>query len=121
MKDLANKLIPKLAKNLGKIGKFVSYRVLLLYYAYRRKATPNWAKGVILGTLGYFISFIDFIPDIIPGLGYTDDIGMIMAALSIISFYVNADVKNKAQETLNRWFDGRPQNQDESSIRNELN
>ena len=66
---------------------------LLLYYAYRRRDTPLWAKNIVLGTLGYFLSPIDIIPDLTPLLGYTDDAGVLAFGLVIISSYVASSVK----------------------------
>lgn len=97
-------LFDKISGAFGRIGKKLIYRSLLLFYAYRRKATPRWAKAVILGALGYFISIIDFIPDIIPGLGYTDDFFMIALALSALSFYINDEVRQQANQKINSWF-----------------
>ncbi len=98
------RLFSKISRTLGRVGKKLIYRSLLLYYAYRRKSTPRWAKAVILGALGYFISIVDFIPDIIPVLGYTDDFFMIALALFTLSFYINDDIRAQAREKMNKWF-----------------
>jgi len=92
-------------KNFGKAaGMKTVYTGLLLYYAFRRKDTPKWAKGIVLGALGYFISPIDGVPDLTPFLGYTDDFGVMMFALVTISAYVNKDVKEQAKTQLEKWF-----------------
>ena len=80
------------------------YSALLLFYAYRRKDTPYWAKNIILGTLGYFLSPIDALPDLTPIIGYTDDIGVLAFGLVTIAAYVNQEVKDKAKTQLNQWF-----------------
>ncbi|MDV7402173.1 DUF1232 domain-containing protein, partial [Arthrospira platensis SPKY1] len=46
------------------------YSVLLLFYAFQRKETPAWAKNIILGALAYFISPLDFLPDLTPVFGF---------------------------------------------------
>ena len=92
-------------KNFGKAaGMKTVYTGLLLYYAFRRKDTPKWAKGIVLGALGYFVSPIDGVPDLTPFLGYTDDFGVMMFALVTISAYVNKDVKEQAKTQLEKWF-----------------
>lgn len=92
-------------KNFGKAaGMKTVYTGLLLYYAFRRKDTPKWAKGIVLGALGYFISPIDGVPDLTPFIGYTDDFGVMMFALVTISAYVNKDVKEQAKTQLEKWF-----------------
>ncbi len=95
-------------KKFGKAaGMKTVYTGLLLYYAFRRKDTPKWAKGIVLGALGYFVSPIDGIPDLTPFVGYTDDFGVMMFALVTISAYVNKDVKEQAKIQLEKWF-GKP-------------
>lgn len=81
-----------------------SYTALLLYYAFKRKETPSWAKNIILGTLGYLVSPIDAIPDLSPIIGYTDDIGVLSFGLVTVAAYVNDEVKGKAKDKLKKWF-----------------
>lgn len=88
----------------NKAGQQTVYTVLLLFYAYRRSDTPLWAKNIILGTLGYFISPIDALPDLTPVIGYTDDMGVLSFGLVTIACYVNNDVKVKAKTQLKKWF-----------------
>ena len=81
-----------------------TYTVLLLFYAFKRKETPSWAKNIILGTLGYLISPIDAIPDLSPIIGYTDDIGVLGFGLVTIAAYVNDEVRERARVQLKKWF-----------------
>jgi uncharacterized membrane protein YkvA (DUF1232 family) len=47
--------------------------IIAIYYAYQHPKIPILPRIVILFTLGYALSPIDFIPDFIPILGYVDD------------------------------------------------
>lgn len=94
----------KLKKFATSAGVNVVYVALLLFYTLRRKETPPWAKKIIIGALGYLISPIDALPDLTPFLGYTDDLSVLLFALSSIAFCVNEDIKSKAKSTLNKWF-----------------
>ncbi|OEY72835.1 YkvA family protein [Salegentibacter salarius] len=87
-----------------KAGIKVVYSALTLYYTYKKKDTPVWAKGVIVGALGYFISPIDAIPDITPGIGYADDIGVLLAAVATVGAYIDNEVKQYAKDKLRDWF-----------------
>lgn len=87
-----------------KLGTRTVYSALLLFYAYRRKDTPYWAKNIVIGALGYLLSPIDFLPDLTPIIGYTDDIGVLSFGLVTIAAYVNADVKTNARNQLKKWF-----------------
>ncbi len=87
-----------------KMGKDLVYRSFLMYYAFQREDTPAWAKRIILGTLGYVIAPIDFIPDLTPLVGYTDDIKVILFATAYLASYINDDVKKQAEERVNKIF-----------------
>ncbi len=94
----------KLSGTTKKLGVKAVYVILLLFYAYRRKETPTWAKSIVLGTLGYFLSPIDAIPDLSPIIGYTDDIGVLSFGLVTIAAYINNDVRENAKSKLSSWF-----------------
>ena len=94
----------KLGKIANAVGTKLIYTALLLYYAYRRKETPAWARSVVLGVIGYLLAPIDLIPDLTPFLGYTDDMGVLALGLATIAGYINEDVKVKARTKLYLWF-----------------
>ena len=76
------------------------YIVLLLFYAFSNKATPGWAKNIIIGAFAYFLSPLDSIPDLTPFLGMTDDLGVLTFGLVTIACYVDDDVRVKSLEKL---------------------
>ena len=86
------------------VGKKLIHKALLLYYAAQNPRTPKWAKTAIYGALAYFILPLDLIPDLLPGVGYTDDLGVLAAALVTVSFYINRDVRAQAAQRLQSWF-----------------
>lgn len=88
-------------------GREVIEKALWLYYAAQSPQTPVWAKTVIYGTLGYFIFPLDAIPDPTPIAGYTDDLGVLAAAVAAVSMHINDEVKALAAQKLGDWF-GRP-------------
>ena len=49
----------KLKKFAAKLGKKSVLHLLTLYYTMKDDDTPTWAKGVILGAIGYFILPLD--------------------------------------------------------------
>lgn len=98
------KLWKKLKEYATQAGTKTVYTALLLFYAYKRKETPAWAKSIIFGVLGYFIAPLDAIPDLTPIIGYTDDIGMLSFGLVTIACYVNDEVKENARKKLSQWF-----------------
>jgi len=82
----------------------VIYAALLLYYVLKKPNIPLKTKGIILGALGYFIVPTDAIPDLIPVVGYSDDLGALVLALAQVSMHVDDDVKSKARRKLTDWF-----------------
>jgi uncharacterized membrane protein YkvA (DUF1232 family) len=86
-------------------GLEVVEKALYLYFALQNTNTPAWAKMVIFGALGYFISPVDAIPDFMPPIGYTDDLGVLAMALITVSMYIDDEVKQKAKAKLSDWFD----------------
>lgn len=94
----------KLKSQARNAGVKIVYSALLLFYAYRRKETPFYARSIILGVLGYFLAPIDLIPDLTPILGYTDDLGVLAFGLVTIAAYINQDVRQKARARLDQWF-----------------
>lgn len=94
----------KIKKYSKKAGSTAVYVVLLLYYVLQKDEVPKKNKAIIIGALGYFILPLDLIPDLAVGVGYTDDLGALLAALWQVSMYIDDDVKNQAKEKLKNWF-----------------
>jgi len=86
-------------------GEGVLTPALKLYYSAQDSDTPVWAKGTIYGALGYLISPIDAIPDIVPIVGYSDDLGVLVAALAAVAFHIKEEHVAKTKETMKQWFD----------------
>lgn len=54
------------------------------YFCALDPKTPTRARGILLAALAYFVLPLDFVPDILLGLGFTDDVAVLAAALSAI-------------------------------------
>ena len=88
----------------GQLSQTIVYTVFLLYHAYKRPDTPAWAKRIVLGAIIYFVSPIDSIPDILPMIGYTDDLSVLSLALVNIACYINDEVRVKSRASLKKIF-----------------
>ena len=102
-----SKFWDKLKKFGKKAGSSVVYAVLLLYYTLQKPEVPKKTKAIIIGALGYFILPVDLIPDMMLGVGYTDDLGALGVALFQVAMYIDDDIKNKARVKLADWFGDR--------------
>ena len=85
-------------------GKQLMHKALLLHYAAQNPRTPKWAKTAIYGALAYFLLPLDLVPDLLPVVGYTDDLWVLAAALATVTLYINDDVRAQAAQRLQAWF-----------------
>jgi len=95
----------KIVKYAKKAGSEVIEKALWLYFSAQRPDTPIWAKTTIYAALAYFVLPIDAVPDALPVVGFTDDLGVLAGALAAVSMYINDDVKKQAKEKMADWFD----------------
>ncbi len=85
-------------------GLQVVHAALLLYYLMQSRSVPVKAKAGIAAALGYFVLPMDIIPDIAFMVGFTDDLAVLMFAISQVSRYITDDVKQSARARLQQWF-----------------
>ncbi len=91
---------PKMRKVAAKIP--FAADALSVWYCARDPDTPTAAKGLMLAALAYFIVPTDFIPDVIPALGFTDDAAVMAAVLAIIGKNLKPLHRDAAREALER-------------------
>ncbi len=94
----------KIAAFAGRAGRETIEKVLVLYYCCLDSDTPVWAKAVIVSALGYFIAPLDAIPDLMPGVGFSDDLGAVAMALATVVAHVKPEHRRLAQEKVTTWF-----------------
>lgn len=98
----------KLSRHARAAGEEVVERALQLHYALQKPDLPHWARARIIGALGYFVLPLDAIPDIVPGAGYVDDLGVLALAFLTVASHIDDDVRAKARMRLRRWFGPNP-------------
>lgn len=96
-----NQKFQKFAKT---AGIQVVYSALLLFYLIKDPDVPLKAKMTIAAALGYFILPTDAIPDFAPIIGFSDDLGVLIFALSQISGNITQAIQEKAKNQLLSWF-----------------
>jgi uncharacterized membrane protein YkvA (DUF1232 family) len=70
------------------------------YFCALDPATPTRVRGILLGSLAYFVLPLDFIPDILLGLGFSDDVAVLMAALTAIRTHITPAHRAAAQKAI---------------------
>jgi uncharacterized membrane protein YkvA (DUF1232 family) len=66
----------------------------------RDPTTPARVRMTLIGALAYFILPIDAVPDIIAGLGFTDDAAVLLAALKVVGGHITEGHRARAR----RWL-----------------
>ncbi|PIF06644.1 MAG: hypothetical protein CSA36_00650 [Draconibacterium sp.] len=85
-------------------GAKVVYAVLLLFYTMKDKGISLKTRLTIAAALGYFILPTDAIFDLTPFIGYSDDLGVLLFALSQITTSITPEIREKARTKVNEWF-----------------
>jgi uncharacterized membrane protein YkvA (DUF1232 family) len=57
-------------------------------------------KGVLLAALAYFVIPTDMVPDVIAGLGFTDDATVLATALGVVGTHIKPRHKRAARRLL---------------------
>jgi uncharacterized membrane protein YkvA (DUF1232 family) len=76
--------------------------LLAAYYCAFDKETPRHVQAALLGALAYFILPFDFIPDMLPVLGFTDDAAVLATAIRLVASHITDDHRAAARAALKR-------------------
>ena len=89
---------PKLKKVIRRIP--FANELVAAYYCAMDEATPLRVRATLLGALAYFIMPIDAIPDVIAGLGFTDDAAVLALAIRMVASHMKPKHRDQAQQAL---------------------
>jgi uncharacterized membrane protein YkvA (DUF1232 family) len=79
--------------------------LLAAYYCAFDKQTPRHVQASLLGALAYFILPFDFMPDMLPILGFTDDAAILATAIRIVATHITPEHREAARAALKRGID----------------
>ncbi|HEX2430038.1 MAG TPA: YkvA family protein [Aestuariivirgaceae bacterium] len=90
-----------------KVARTFSYlpfasNLLAAWYCAFDPGTPLKVRGILLAALAYFVIPLDIVPDLILGLGFTDDMTVLITAVSLIQRHMKPEHYDKARETIAR-------------------
>src|SRR6266568_527263 len=74
--------------------------LLAAYYCAFDRDTPRHVQAALIGALAYFVLPFDFVPDMIPILGFTDDAAVLAAALRLIAGHITPAHRETARRVL---------------------
>jgi uncharacterized membrane protein YkvA (DUF1232 family) len=76
--------------------------LLAAYYCAFDRETPRHVQVALLGALAYFILPFDFMPDMLPVLGFTDDAAVLATAIRMVASNITAEHRKAARAALKR-------------------
>jgi uncharacterized membrane protein YkvA (DUF1232 family) len=79
--------------------------LLAAYYCAFDKQTPRHVQMALLGAIAYFILPFDFIPDMMPILGFTDDAAVLATAIRMVATHIRPEHRDAARAALKRGID----------------
>src|ERR1700716_3243750 len=79
--------------------------LLAAYYCAFDSQTPRHVQAALLGPLAYFILPFDFVPDMLPVLGFTDDAAVLATALRMVVTHITPEHRDAARTALKRGID----------------
>ena len=80
--------------------------MLAAYYCAFDKQTPRHVQAALLGAIAYFILPFDFIPDMLPVLGFSDDAAVLATAIRLVASHIAPEHREAARAALKRGVDG---------------
>ncbi|UGY18569.1 YkvA family protein [Bradyrhizobium septentrionale] len=85
--------------------------LLAAYYCAFDRQTPRHVQAALLGAIAYFILPFDFVPDMLPILGFTDDAAVLATALRLVASHITSEHREAARAALKRGVpeEGAPQ------------
>jgi len=76
--------------------------LLAAYYCAFDQETPAHVKAALVGALAYFVLPFDFMPDVLPLLGFTDDAAVLLTALRMVAGHLRPQHRDAARAALAR-------------------
>ncbi len=91
---------PKVSKVVRRVP--FAPELLSVYFCARDPETPTSAKAMMMAALAYFVLPTDAIPDILAGIGFSDDAAVIAAVLAVVGRNLKPRHKQAAEGFLDR-------------------
>src|SRR6476619_3274515 len=79
--------------------------LLAAYYCAFDRQTPRHVQAALLGAIAYFILPFDFIPDMLPVLGFTDDAAVLATAIRTVASHITPEHREAARAAVERGID----------------
>lgn len=85
-------------------GEKVALEAAKVWHVAQDAATPTHVKGVLYGALAYLALPVDAVPDIVPFVGFTDDLAALSAALYAANTWITDETLARARASVRAIF-----------------
>jgi len=89
----------KAVRRAGRMVPFMD-EVVAAYYCALDQKTPTRVRMTLMAALAYFVLPFDIIPDMLVGIGFTDDVAVLMAALTAVRTHITPAHRLAARQAL---------------------
>ena len=72
------------------------------YFCAFDRATPRRVQVALIGALAYFVLPFDFVPDMLPVIGFTDDAAVLATAIRLVSAHIGPQHRDAARRIIAR-------------------
>jgi uncharacterized membrane protein YkvA (DUF1232 family) len=74
--------------------------LLAAYFCAFDRDTPRHVQVALIGALAYFVLPFDFIPDMMPLIGFTDDAAILATAIKLVASHIGPQHRDAARNAL---------------------
>ena len=72
------------------------------YFCAFDRATPRRVQVALIGALAYFVLPFDFVPDMLPLIGFTDDAAVLATVIRLVSVHIGPQHRDAARRIIAR-------------------
>jgi len=76
--------------------------LIAAYFCAFDRNTPRRVQVALIGALAYFVLPFDFIPDMLPLIGFTDDAAVLATAIRLVAVHITPQHREAARRVLAR-------------------
>jgi uncharacterized membrane protein YkvA (DUF1232 family) len=87
---------------LKKAARYIPFSddLVAAYFCALDPATPHRVRAVLLGALAYFVLPFDAVPDFLAGIGFSDDVTVLVAAIAMVRSHITSAHREAARRAL---------------------
>lgn len=87
---------------LRRAARFIPFseNLVAAYYCALDPLTPHRVRGILLAALAYFVLPFDAVPDMLAGVGFADDVTILLAAISAVRAHITPRHREAARDAL---------------------